>query len=326
MAGVVLLGFSLAATGAEVTNRTVQKLKPLAAAPALVAVANTNHIPMKGMSASSSTNGLRPGDAATVLITFIEKKKQTQWLLEVEATTPDPKKPAAKPAKLTIGSSFAPPMKFESKPVPAKLRMFGPFGAAGWARAPKAELTKAQFSLNEDFLALGMDQAAAAVFRWSQTVDFSKRVSSNALVSVNPTLAELRAVCGTVPALMSYFEIVQHTEGLQSLLYKLVDLPSLWSMIKNRGMHMNLSFGEGLVPSVGDPEDWKLPASASVYYFPWMVRLNGQPALKVTLVATSPRPPLLVCGGVVGVLLEKIGDDETYMTLRLLSARSQLEE
>jgi hypothetical protein len=319
--GIVSLGLCLAAHGAEDADKISQKLKPIPAAPPLVTAATLHHIPLEGMPSSvSGTNSLRPGDSASVLITFVDKKKQTQWILEVEATTPDPTKPAEKPAKITVSSSFGPPMKFESKPAPVRMQMLGPFGATGWKKPPKSELTKAQFSLNEDFLGLGMDQAAAAVFRWSRAVDFSKAVSSNALAVVKPTQAEQRAVCGTFPALMSYFEIVQHTEGLKGLLYKLVELPSLWSMIKHRGMHIDFSFGNGLAPSLADPTEWNLPASAPAYYFPWLVRLNGEPAMRITLVTTSPRPPLLICGGVVGVLLEKIGDDETYMTMRLLSA------
>jgi len=318
--GIALLGLCLATHGAEVADKISQKLKPIPAAPALVTAANLAHVPMEGMSPLSGTNGLRPGDSATVLITFVEKKKQTQWLLQVEATAPEPAKPAEKPAKITVSSSFGPPMKFESKPAPVKLQMLGPFGAAGWKKPPKSEVTKAQFSLNEDFLGLGMDQAAAAVFRWSRTADFSKAVSSNALAAVKPTQAEQRAVCGTFPALMSYFEIVKHTEGLQGLLYKLVDMPSVWSIIRHRGLAVDFSFGNGLAPSVADPAEWNLPASVPAFYFPWMVRLNGQRALRVTLVTTSPRPPLLICGGVVGVLLEQIGDDETYMTMRLVSA------
>jgi len=317
---VCWIGVAGAAPSEDSPARVPAKLNPIPACPALVTAANHNHIPIERMDSASGTNGLRPGDSASVLITFVEKKKQTQWLLQVEATAPDPTKPAAKPSKFTVDSSFGPPMKFKSKPAPAKLRMLGPFGAAGWKKPPQSEVAKAQFSLNEDFLGLGLDEAAAAMFRWSKTVDFSKSVTSKALLAVNPTPAEQRAVCGTFPALISYFEIVQHTEGLKDLLYKLVEMPSLWSMIKHRGVDVNLTFGNGLAPSVADPADWNLPASAPAYYFPWLVRLNGQPAMRITLVTTSPRPPLLICGGVAGVLLEKIGDDETYMTMRLLSA------
>jgi len=315
-----LLGCIRLTLCADLPVKAPPKLSLIPPCPALVTAASLNQIPMEGMDSASGTNGLQPGDAATVLITFVEKKKRTQWVLQVEAIKPDPKSPVTKTNRIAVLSSFGPPVKFESKPAPVKMRMLGPFGAAGWKKPPKSEVAKAQFALNEDFLGLGMEQAAAAVFRWSKIVDFNQAVSSNALSVAKPTPAEQRAVCATIPALMSYFEIVQYTDGLKSLLYKLVDMPSLWSMIKNRGVSVNFSFGDGLAPSPANPADWNLPASSSVYYFPWLVRLNGQPAMRITLVATSPRPPLLICGGVVGVLLERIGDDETCMTMRLVSA------
>jgi hypothetical protein len=269
----------------------------------------------------SGTKTLGPGDSATVLVTFVQRKKQTQWLLYLEAATRDPSKSTNKPVTFTVGSAFGPPMKFKSQPYPVKLRMFGPFMAAGSTREPKWKETDAQFSVNEDFLALGLDQSAAILHRWSKTTNFPDGVTSKALLAMNLTPAEQRAVCATFPALISYFEIVQHTEGLEDLLRKLVELPSLWSIIKHRGIEMNITFGEGALPSPAKPTDWNLEPSAPAYYFPWLLRLNGEPALKINLVTTSPRPPLLICGGVVGVLAEKIGDEETYMTLRLISAK-----
>ncbi len=316
----ILLLFIRTGPGAESPAKLPPKLKSIPACPALVTAANLNHLSMEGMDAASGTNGLRPGDAASVLVTFVQKKKQTQWLLHLEATAPDPTKPAEKPARFTVTSSFGPPMKFVSKPAPVKLEMHGPFGAAGWSRPPKSEVTRARFSLNEEFLGLGLDQSAALLYGWSKKMDFSKPVTSKALAAMNPTPAEQRTVCSTYPALMSYFNIVRHNEELSELLYKLVDLPSLWSIIKHGGVEMDLSFGNGTPPSPADPVDWHLPPPGSVYYFPWMLRLNDQPALKITLVTTSPRPPWLICGGVVGLLVEKIGDDETYMTFRVISA------
>jgi hypothetical protein len=49
--------------------------------------------------------------------------------------------------------------------------------------------------------------------------------------------------------------------------------------------------------------------------------LNKQPALHFTLFVTAPQSPLLVCGGVVGLLAEKPGDPASYLTLQVLSAR-----
>jgi hypothetical protein len=312
----------LAAHGAQTPGRIASKLKPIPACPALVSVAKDNHIPIHGMDGRSGTNALRSGDSATVLVTFFQKKKQTQWLLYLEALAPDPTKATNKPVTFTVGSAFGPPMKFKSKPYPVKLRMFGPF-AVGSAKQPKSKETVAQFSVNEDFLALGMDQAAALLHRWSQSTNFDKAMTSKALKAMNPTAEEQRALGAVFPALISYFEIVQHTEGLEDLLRKLIELPSIWSIIKHRGVQMHIGF-DG-VPSPANPRDWNLEPSAPAYHFPWLVRLNGEPALNLTLVTTSPRPPLLICGGVPGLLAEKIGDEETYMTLRVISAKGQPE-
>ena len=319
---IVLVALCSAVCGAEGPSKIASKLKLIPVCPALVTEANRNRIPLAGMDASPATNVLRPGDSATVLVTFVQKKKQTQWLLYLEAAALDRAKATNKPVTFSVGSAFGAPIKFKSKPYPVKLRMFGPFAVAGPAKQSKWKETDARFTVNEDFLALGMDQAAATLYRWSKVTNFNKGITSKAMLAMNPTPAEQRVLSATFPALISYFEIVQHTEGLEDLLRKLIELPSLWSIIKHRGVQMGLTFGEGVLPSPAHAADWNLEASAAAYYFPWLLRLNDEPALKITLVTASPQPPLRICGGVVGVLAEKIGDEETYMTLRLISARA----
>jgi hypothetical protein len=317
---IILLVFIPAAYCANSPGK--DKLKSIPACSNLVTAANLNHIPMEGMSPPSvGTNALHPGDSATVLVTFVQKAKQTQWLLCVEAAEPDLIKPVPKPSRFVVNSRFGPPMKFKSQPVPVKLHMLGPFAAAGFSRPAKPEDRTEKFLLNEGFLALGLDQAAALLHRWCQTTNFDKAATSEALLAMNPTEAEQRALCATFPALFSYFNIVQHTEGLESLLRKLIELPSLWSIIRHGGVKADFSFGNGASPSLANPADWNLPPSETVYHFPWLLRLNDQPALKITLVVTRPQPPLLICGGVVGVLAENIEDEGTYMTLRVISAR-----
>lgn len=315
----ILLTLVVGARGAEEAGKAAPKLKFVPACPALVAAANSNHIAMEGLSPASGTNGLRPGDSAAVLVTFFQKKNKTQWLLHLEAATPDPATATNKPATFTVSSAFGPPMRFKSRPYPVKLRMFGPFAAAG--KQPKAKETTARFSVNEDFLALGMDQPAALLHRWSKATNFDRAMTSKALLAMNPTTNEQRAICAVFPALISYFEIVQHTEGLEDLLKKLIELPSLWSILRHRGVEMTITFDGDVLPSPARATEWNLESSAAAYYFPWLLRLNGNPALKITLVVTSPQPPLRLCGGVVGLLAEKIGDDQTYMTFRVLSAR-----
>jgi hypothetical protein len=214
---VLLPVFVWPASGAESPAKLPPKLKYIPPCPALVTAATLNHIAIEGMDSASSTNGLRPGDSASILVTFVQKKKQTQWLLQVEVAAPDHAKRPGKPAKFVVSSSFGPPMTFESKPALVKLRMLGPFGVTGWTKPPKPETTQARFSLNEDFLGLGLDQAAALLCRWSKTMDFNKAVTSKALAAMNPTPAEQRTVCSTYPALISQLKIVQRTKGLSAI-------------------------------------------------------------------------------------------------------------
>ena len=318
----VLLVLGLSAHSAEPPGKMNPKLAAIPPFPALVAAAATNHIPLEQFDSpsASGTNLLHPGDSATVLITFVQKAKRSQWLLYLETTSPDAKqKLPRKPEVFVVTSSFGPPEKFESLPVPARLRLLGPFAGAA-AKPSRPVETDARFTLNQDFLGLGLEQSAALLARWSQTTNFDQPVTSKALLALKPTPAEERAVCATFPALFSYADIVQHTEGLDELFFKLVETPSLWSLIRRRGLDVDISFGNGEPPRLANPADWNLPASASVYYFPWLLRLNNRPAMKITLVVTSPRPPLLICGGVVTVLAEKVGDDGTYMTMTLVSA------
>lgn len=134
------------------------------------------------------------------------------------------------------------------------------------------------------------------------------------------TSEDERALCGSLPALFSYFDFVQHTPGLQDICVKVVDMPSVWSMIRHVGVTPNLTFQTEQFRAA-DSFAWEPAGNAAVYYFPMMLELNKQPALKVTFVVTSPKSPLLGCGGIVGMLAERPGEKETYLTLRIISAR-----
>ena len=320
---------------APAPGKLFPKLSLIPVCPVLATVARTNGVPTTGMDPSLNTNLLHSGDSVTLLGTIFQKKSQSQWLLYVEAEAP-----AAKPDKIPppmVVNLFGTPMSFESKPVPAKLRMLGPFTVSDTQKQLKSGEQKAEFSLNESFLGVGLEQAAAVIWRRNQLKKSENSTPRNGPVFTNQTsrtqnpkaepkltLEEQRAISGLVPALMSYFEIVQHTEGLESLLFKLVKLPSVWSMVRHVGVTAGINFGHEAFPA--NPADWNLPPSAPVYYLPCMLRLNDQPALKITFVVTSPSPPLLTCGGVVGLLAEKVGDDETYMTLRVVSAKCKTEQ
>lgn len=308
-----LFAFATSAHGADVLTNSIPKLKPVPPCPALIMAAQARHIPIGQIDPPYGTNTLRPGDSATVLVTFVHKGDRIQWLLYVEATMPDPKK---KPEKswVTVSPDSGKPVKFESELAPAKLRLLGPFAMTNVSTPGKPHEKDARVLLDKSFLGLGLDKAAALVeLRWNQMTNSKSSQSAFKLTS-----AEQRIFYGQFPALYSYIHLVSQTKGLNDLFFKLVELPSIWSMIRHGGMRFNLSDNDP--PARANPVNWNLPASADVYYYPWLLQLNGQPALKITLVVTRPHPPLLICSGVVGILAEKAGDNGTYMTLRVVNA------
>ena len=103
-------------------------------------------------------------------------------------------------------------------------------------------------------------------------------------------------------------------------MFKILDLPSLWSVLKRGGVSANFRMeSKRIVPA--NPADWGLPARASLYHLPLVLELNNQPALNITLAVTSPQPPLLACGGIVGLRAERPEDKENYLILSIDSAR-----
>jgi hypothetical protein len=317
----ILLQLASSVYGADIPSRA-EKLKAMPVFPALADAAQLDHISTSGIDPfTTATNELGVGDSATILVTFVHKEKKTQWLIEVEAAVSTNKVPP-KVSWFQVNSSFGPPEKFESKPAPATVRMLGPFTAAS-AKESKPPEKKVNISLNEGFLKLGFEKAAETMWHWNQTNKSADFSTSKAMLAMKPTPAEKRAICGTFPALFSYFNIVEHTEGLKDLLFKLVRLPSVWSMIKDAGVDVDITFAPGVAPA--DLPDWNLPASTPLYYFPFTLELNDQPGMKVTLIVARPQSPLLITGGVAGILIERIGDEKMYMTMRMISAHRSSE-
>ena len=312
------------------------KLAPVAACPVLADAARAANLPLTGIDPPGEAGSLNPGDSVTALVTLFEKgRRPAQWLLEVEAVTPDAADRARKPrAPWVWYTSAGDKLEFASAHAPVSLRLLGPFAEAA-AKAPKVKERNARFTLDKGFLGLGLDEAAAAIYRMNQaklTNQFSARPEpfteaqiaegKKAAAALHLTAAEQRSLAGLGPALLSYFELVQHTPGLDRLFYKVVDLPSVWSVVRHVGAKASIEVEPEHFSPINTAA-WELPTHPPGYGFPLAVRLNGQPALTVTLVVAPPRPPLLACGGIIGLLAEKPSEKETYLILRILSARHQ---
>ncbi len=289
------------------------KFKTVPICAAIVTAAATNHIPLTGIDPPLTTNILHSGDSVTILGTMFHKKKEAQWLLYVRAESQEKITSNQPPMVVNM---FKRRFSFPSKPVPASLRMLGPFNASSDKMQLKPSEQTAHFMLNESFLGIGLERAAAIVRR--------QRLMTNAAPASKLTPDEQQALAGALPAITSYLEIVQHTDGLEDLLFQLLKPPSVWSVVTHLGVKTALEIMRTAVPA--NPTDWDLPPDTPIYYLPCFLRMNNQSVLKITLVVTAPNPPRLICGGVVGLIAERIGDNETYMTLRVVSAKCKSQE
>jgi hypothetical protein len=316
------------------------RFTPVPPFPALVSVARTNQILLNQIENPSAGEAINPGDSLTALVTFCEKNgRRTQWLLHLEATTPEAREQPSKPARpMVMYSSTGNKLEFVSSPAFVTLRTLGPFAESDANSKPLKTLDKsARFALDKGFLSLGLDRAAAVVLRLNQvdpnherkgSFAFNSKPFSEIEITKNRKVAAVlqltaedeRALAGSAPALMSYFAIVQQTAGLDDILFKILDLPSLWSMIRHGGVNANIRFDTQHIAMAPDAL-LTLPTNPKLYQFPVALDLNNQPALNITFLATAPQPPLLTCGGIVGMLVERPDGKGTYLTLRVISAR-----
>ena len=336
MLWIFALGLVPLALRAEKSN-LVFRLSPVEPCVALIAAARTNNIPLDGIDPPAPTNSITAGDTLTALVTLNEKRaRRTQWLIHLTVVEATAKEQAAKPAPpLVLYASFDAKLECTPSPAYVLVRTLGPFAdSVGKSKPPKAADKQAHFALDKGFLGLGLHHSAAAFTSLKKTDgrgswEIRPTPFNEAQLAKGRKLAgelqltpdQKRAIVGAVPALMSYFSIVQQSPGLSDIFFKIVDLPSAWSLVRHAGVKgVGIQFQRDLV-GPADPTVWPSALDHRVFYLPLLAEINDQPALRLTFVVTSPDPPLLPCAGVVALLAERPGDKYTFLTVHVLSAR-----
>ena len=335
---IVFILSELPLRGAITVPDPFSKLETVPPFPAVVAVAQANHIPLQPFDPPATTDSkVTPGDSVTALVTLFQKGgHQTQWLLYLQAVEPVPKEKAGKPlAPVVFFSSCGNKFEFASSPAFVSLRSIGPFTEPGTdGKLPVLQDKDARFTVDQGILGIGLDRAAAALQRTVQTgtpggfefrdTPFSKAEIQESQVlaqKVHLTSDEERALSGMIPAMSSYFDIIQRTEGLKNIFLRIADIPSIWSVVWNAGVQTSMVVQSDRV-APADAAIWGLPPHTPVYCFPMLFELNNNGVFNITFVVTAPRSPFLACGGIIGLLAEKAGDKDTYLTLRIVGAHS----
>lgn len=325
--------------GAARSTNVLAHLDPVPPFPELSAAAKAAHIPLDDIRPSTDTD-LLPGDCVTALLTLHEKgNRRTQWLVYFQVIADPPSVVPAKPEKpLVLYTGTGNKFEFPQSHATLRIRALGPFvnSESFWGEPVPKDKSSAT-SVNKSYLALGLDKGAAAVCRWNlaegQTkvtnYDFwfsgkppgSAGIAKNqkAAAALHVTADEERAVTAWYPALTSYFSAVGETPNLESIMWKVVSLPSMWSIVKHVGITAAIWVDPKSVSELALPPGWNMPP-APVYTVPMHVDLNHRRALDATLIVTVPRPPLLTCGGIIGFVAQNPNDSENYLTLRIVSA------
>lgn len=321
--------------------RLALKMEPVPPFPTLRAAAEKVAIPLDGIDPFTENASLCPGNSVTALVTLRENHHRlTQWLIFFEAetvTNKDSKPPKPMVRYTSTGNTF----EFQRAPARLRIRTLGPFAdPASGSHRSSAKDESAEVSVNEAFLELGLNQGVAAVARWDnpshrqdatnfmRSFGFGNKPYDSARISHDKVLAaklgvtteDERGLVECIPALQSYFNTVQETPGLETMMRKVASLPSLWSVLTHLGfkVEMGINFRSA---SVFTPKDWRFPANTPACSLLTFVEINDHDALNVTMITAPSRPPLLVCGGIIGFLAQNPDDDENYLTLRVISAR-----
>jgi hypothetical protein len=320
--------------GAEV-RPDLTKLTPITPLPALVEAAHTRKIPIEGIDPQGAADTLNPGDSATTLFTLFEKGgRKTQWVLLVEADAPKAdQKPRPPSAPVIVYAGAGDKLEFTHQIAPATLRLVGPFvEVQGKTKSAKVEDKTEHITLDKGFLAIGHDEAAAAIYRIMKNdlhgnfqtrgrpfTDAEVAQGRKQMVDLQLTARDERALVGSSMALESYFDLVGETPGLDDVGLKVVKLPSVWSFVSHFGVRVNVDLVRKDVAPM-DAGKWTLPTNTPCYDLPLVFRMNDQPAVIVSLLAVPARPPMLSCGGIICLLAEKPGDKDTYLILQIISA------
>jgi hypothetical protein len=293
-------------------------------------------IPVAGIGAPNTSGHLFQGDSVTALVTLCEKgARYSQWIVYLQAEPPKREKSPPEPVGANVFyTSLGNKIEFVSQWSSVSVRTLGPFvEEEAQKKPPKTRDKRAGFLVDEAHLNLGLDGAAAALIRLirakAEIFGLSSKPFSDAEVqrsrasasAVQLTLEEERAVVGVVPALLSYMNVIQHAEGLEDLLYKVVDKPSLWSVLKQGGVSADLAVKPEAIEAI-DGVSWGLPEGQPTYQFPLALTINRRLALEIVLIVTSPQSPLLACGGIVGLVATKPSAPGTCLSLKIVNARS----
>lgn len=337
----VLVGTAMAqpAQPAQPPAVVVPELRRVIALTTAAEAAAKAQVPLAGIAAEVAAKGLRRGDSVTALVSHIDRGKMRQWVVFLKADPPKETDTTKPPPDLMMYSTSGRELRIPGKASAIAIRVLGPFSE----EAESAKKAKDRWSgalVNETYLALGLDRACALMMRvetlaqrmegkmpanfgigfGTQPFPAEQREANRAVMDqLGISEEDERALMGSFPAVVSFFQVILQTQGLEEILRSVVDVSWL-SLIKSGG---SLTPGfRYLSPFTELPAaEWGLAAQERCYSLKLQLSLHGKPALNCQLAVTAPRPPLLTCAGVVGLAAQRPDGKGPLLLMQVIDAR-----
>ena len=274
--------------------------------------------------------------ALVELRSFDGRLSPSQWIIRLQlAAQISADSLRSKPGDFTEYTNTGEKFTFDSESIGMKLESLGPIKADTRLDAPLA-VKHHEISVATGFLSLDLDRAGKVIGRINGRphagpglqLNFGNNpfpaeevnVQRQRAVALKLTSADLRSLCGSLPALLQFLAIVQQTPDLQSILFQVLDKPSIIDVFRS-GAQRNIGFNfQNGGPSEGQELFWPDAMHENFGFLTFNLNVFGKPVLYVVLYVTTPQPPLLASAGIVGLVACSPSKPDKVVLVRVLSA------
>jgi hypothetical protein len=336
------VGIDATCRGANQSFDLLDLLKSVQVAPNTRAVALRHGFLLDELQTAPEGAAPQPGDEETALIvlrSFDGSLKPTQWLTRLRLAAPDPKAAAAmKETDFTLYTNPGGSLTFQSAVMKMGLETLGPVLVSSPENLA-LEVQERSLFVKTAFLEVNLNRTADVLYRnhlhqenhpgtsyvlSAQNRPFSadqlKATEKNtAFLELSP--ADLRSFFGAAPALAQFLQIVQHIPELQNILLQVLDKPSIIDVFRH-GASNAINFAlEGGGSSLGQELFWPAGKKTEFSLLVFNLEIYGKPALTIACYVTSPRAPLEVSAGIVGIVAFSPSKPDKVVLVRVLASR-----
>jgi hypothetical protein len=315
---------------------TCDPLTPVAPVPSLVAFASSHGIPLEGIDLPAEGAVPHKGDQVVFVLALEKGGTTTQWLARLETDDLTKKEQTMTPLPDdVIHTSTGLHLHYPNTRTALGVEFIGPF-SAGSTRQPDTP-EHARSLVSREYLDLGIARFCRSALQRKERLQ-AAGITDKLEYSASTSMFSAEAVArgkqsaaafdltqddewlyfSVIFALETFFEAASDAPGNQHVLEQVVKKPSVWSVIRQLGVHTGFKFGGS---SVQIAPEGKAAVQQPVYLLPVLLSLNNVPAVRANLAVTEPRPPLQAGAGILAVCAEHPTETDRRLFIRVLSAR-----